>query len=82
MPMIKKLTALAGTAAAARGYIRKNPEKVNQLAAKAGAFVDKRTKGKYHDKIDGALHKVRNATSPHGKPGEHGTPGTPGTPKV
>lgn len=65
MPLLKKLTALAGTAAAARTYIRKNPDKVNKMATKAGAFVDKRTKGKYHNQIDSALHKVRNATKPH-----------------
>jgi ABC-type transporter Mla subunit MlaD len=64
MPSFKKLTALAGTAAAARSYIKRNPEKVNRMAAKAGAFVDKRTKGKYHHQIDNALHKVRNATKP------------------
>ncbi len=66
MPLLKKLTALAGTAAAARSYIRKNPDKVNKMATKAGAFVDKRTKGKYHHQIDNALHKVRSATTkPH-----------------
>jgi hypothetical protein len=64
MPMLKKLTALAGTAAAARAYVRKNPDKVNKMAAKAGAFVDKRTKGKYHGQIDSAVHKVHNATAP------------------
>lgn len=63
MPMLKKLTALAGTAAAARSYLRKNPDKVNKMATKAGAFVDKRTKGKYHHQIDNALVKVRNATN-------------------
>jgi hypothetical protein len=64
MPLLKKLTALAGTAAAARAYARKNPDKVNRMAGKAGAFVDKRTKGKYHGQIDNALHKVRTATDP------------------
>jgi MT0933-like antitoxin protein len=62
MPLLKKLTALAGTAAAARAYIRNNPDKVNKMATKAGAFVDKRTKGKYHNQIDNALHKVHNVT--------------------
>ncbi|GAB3456931.1 antitoxin [Actinophytocola sediminis] len=64
MPSFKKLTALAGTAAAARSYLRKNPDKVNKMATRAGAFVDKRTKGKYHHQIDNALLKVRNATRP------------------
>lgn len=64
MPLLRKLTALAGTAAAARTYIRRNPDKVNNMAAKAGAFVDKRTKGRYHGRIDNALLKVRDATGP------------------
>ncbi|OLF11928.1 antitoxin [Actinophytocola xanthii] len=63
MPLIKKLTALAGTAAAARSYMRKNPDKVNRMATKAASFVDKRTKGKYHHQIDNALRKVRTASN-------------------
>ncbi|MGH3760339.1 antitoxin [Actinophytocola sp.] len=63
MPLLKKLTALAGTAAAARAYVRKNPDKVNKMASKAGEFIDKRTKGKYHGRIDNAVHKVRDATN-------------------
>ncbi|HEV7652942.1 MAG TPA: antitoxin [Actinophytocola sp.] len=64
MPLLRKLTALAGTAAAARAYAKKNPEKVNRMASKAGEFIDKRTKGKYHGQIDNAVHKVHNATGP------------------
>ncbi len=64
MPMLRKLTALAGTAAAARAYVRKNPDKVNKMASKAGDFIDKRTKGKYHGQIDNAVHKVHDATGP------------------
>jgi hypothetical protein len=62
MPKLKKLTAIAGTAAAARSYVRKNPDKVNKMAVKAGHFIDKRTKGKYHDKIDIAMRKVASMT--------------------
>jgi hypothetical protein len=62
MPSLKRLTAIAGTAAAARSYVRKNPDKVNKMAAKAGHFIDKRTKGKYHDKIDTAVRKVASMT--------------------
>lgn len=68
MPLMRKLTALAGTAAAARTYVRRNPDKVNRMAAKAGQFVDKRTKGKYHGQIDNAVRKVHDMT---GKPGTH-----------
>ncbi|SDW36244.1 MT0933-like antitoxin protein [Amycolatopsis xylanica] len=64
MPSLKKLAALAGTAAAVRSYAKKNPEKVNKIAGQAAEFVDKRTKGKYHGQIGGVLQKVRNATDP------------------
>jgi hypothetical protein len=70
MPSLKRLTAIAGTAAAARSYIRKNPEKVAKMAASAGKFIDKRTKGKYHSQIDSAVRKVHSMT---------GTTGTTGT---
>jgi hypothetical protein len=60
--MFRKLAALAGTAAAARAYVKKNPDKVNNMASKAGQFIDKRTKGKYHGQIDTAVTKVHNAT--------------------
>ena len=63
MPLMRKLTALAGTAAAARTYVRRNPDKVNKMAAKAGQFIDQRTKGKYHGKIDNAVSKVHTYTS-------------------
>lgn len=62
MPLLRKLTALAGTAEVARRYAKRNPDKVTKLADQAGRFVDKRTKGKYHHKIEGALRKVRQAT--------------------
>lgn len=62
MPLLRRLTALAGAAAAARTYAKRNPEKVNNMANKAGQFIDKRTKGKYHDKIDNATRKVRTMT--------------------
>jgi hypothetical protein len=64
MRVIRKLGALAGTAAAARAYVRKNPDKVNRAATKAGEFIDKRTKGRYHGKIDNAVTKVHHATNP------------------
>ena len=64
MPKLRKLAALAGTAAAARAYVRKNPDKVKKMASKAGDFIDKRTKGKYHGKIDNAVHKVQEVAEP------------------
>jgi hypothetical protein len=74
MPLLKRLTAIAGTAAAARSYVRRNPDKVNKAAAKAAHFIDKRTKGKYHHQIDNAVRKVATMTSR--KPG-HGPTTTP-----
>ncbi|MDQ3401978.1 MAG: antitoxin [Actinomycetota bacterium] len=67
MPLLRKLTALAGAAAAARNYARKNPEKVNRMAQKAAQFVDQRTKGKYRTQIDGVVRKVRTTTDGRGK---------------
>jgi len=62
MPMIRRIAALASTAAAARAYAKRNPDKVNRMAGKAGAFLDKQTKGKYRNQIDGAMRKVRTFT--------------------
>jgi len=62
MALLRKLTALAGTAEVARRYAKKNPEKVNKLANQAARFVDKQTKGKYHHQLDGAVRKVQRAT--------------------
>jgi hypothetical protein len=76
MPLLKRLTAIAGTAAAARSYARKNPDKVNKMAVKAADFIDKRTKGKYHHQIDNAVRKVATMT---GRPSPTGYPATPPT---
>lgn len=57
-----KLAALAGAGAAARKFLRENPDKVNKFADQAGRFVDQRTKGKYHSQIGGAVRKVKDAT--------------------
>ena len=69
MPLMKKLTMLAGAAGAARAYAKKNPEKVNQAVGKAAKFVDDKTKGKYHEKIAGAVRKVNSVTGQPGQPG-------------
>jgi hypothetical protein len=62
MPLLRRLTAIAGTAAAARSYARKNPDKVNRMASKAGQFINKRTNGKYNRQVDSAVRKVRAMT--------------------
>jgi len=61
--LLRKLTVVAGAASAARTYVKNHPDKVNRWAEQAGKFLDKRTKGKYHSKIKGAVKKVRSATS-------------------
>lgn len=63
MAFMRKLTVLAGVAEAARRYARNNPDKISKLADQAGRFVDKRTKGKYHGKIDSAVRKIRTSTN-------------------
>ena len=71
MALMKKLTVLAGAAGAARAYAKKNPEKVNEAVGKAAKFVDDKTKGKYHDRIAGAVRKVNSVTGQPG-PGQAG----------
>jgi hypothetical protein len=72
VPLMKKLTMLAGAAGAARAYAKKNPEKVNQAVGKAAKFVDDKTKGKYHQQIAGAVRKVNSVTGQPGHPGPTG----------
>ena len=62
MPIFKRLAALASAGAAARAYAKRNPDKVNRMASKAGDFLDKQTKGKYRNQIDGAKRRVRSFT--------------------
>lgn len=62
--MFRKLTVVAGAAGAVSQYVKKHPDKVNRWAEKAGSFVDARTKGKYHNKIEGAIRKVHSVTTP------------------
>ena len=62
MPLFRKLTVVAGAVGAARQYARNNPEKVNRMAERAGTFIDRRTNGKYHKKINGAMRKVYQST--------------------
>lgn len=61
MPFFRRFTAVAGAVDAARRYAKNNPDKVRHYTDKAGAFVDKQTKGKYHDKIDNIVRKVTNS---------------------
>ncbi|MFV0533809.1 MAG: antitoxin [Cumulibacter sp.] len=46
----------------AQQFAEKNPDKISKVADKAGSFVNKQTKGKYADKVDGVLNKVDSFT--------------------
>jgi hypothetical protein len=61
--MLRKLTVIATAAGAARQYAKAHPDKVNKWAAQAGNFIDKRTKGKFHDRITSAVNKVQSTTT-------------------
>lgn len=59
----------------AQSYAKKNPDKVSKVADKAGSFVNKRTKGKYADKVDGALNKLDSFTGHRRHRDDRGNPG-------
>lgn len=61
----------------AQAYATRNPDKVANIAGKAGDFVNKRTKGKYAAQIDGALNKV-DAFAGKQRPRRDGEAGTRG----
>lgn len=63
MILLRRLMLLVGALEAARRYVRENPEKVNKFADRAGRFVDKRTKGRYHRQVDGAVRKIRSTAA-------------------
>jgi hypothetical protein len=76
MAMMRKLTALAGAAEAARRYAKKNPDKAGKILDQAAQFVDKQTKGKYSGQISSAARKVKDVAGvPQPRPG-YGAPGT------
>lgn len=84
MALIRKLTALAGAAEAARRYAKKNPDKAGKYLDQAAQFVDKQTKGKYSGQISTAARKVKNVAGVPQPGAGHGTttayePPTPGT---
>ncbi|GAA5123675.1 antitoxin [Haloechinothrix salitolerans] len=66
MAFMRRITALTGAVEAARRYARNNPEKVRQYTEKAGSFVDKQTKGKYHNKIDNVVRKINKSADGQG----------------
>lgn len=61
--MLRRLTVIATAAGAANRYVKAHPDKVNKWAAQAGHFIDKRTKGKYHDRVTAVLNKIQSTTT-------------------
>lgn len=57
---------MAGFLDKVKGFIRKDPSKVEQAIDKAGGFVDKKTDGKYTD----AIGKAQEAAKKAAKAGE------------
>jgi len=63
MSRLRRITVLLGAIEAGRRYVRENPDKVNRFADRVARFVDKRTKGRYHRQVDGAVRRVRSSTA-------------------
>ncbi|MEK6443312.1 antitoxin [Pseudonocardia sp. T1-2H] len=74
--MMRKLTALAGAAEAARRYAKKNPDKAGKILDQAAQFVDKQTKGKYSGQISSATRKVKDVAGVPQPGAGYGAPGT------
>ncbi|WP_152916109.1 antitoxin [Arthrobacter sp. RIT-PI-e] len=68
----------AAIAAAAMGYVKKNPDKIKNGLTKAGDFANKKTHGKYTRQITGAQTKatqaINKATGGNGRNGIDPTP--------
>lgn len=84
MALLRKLTALAGAAEAARRYARSHPDQAGKMLDKAAQFVDTQTKGKYTNQISGATRKAKDAAGIPQPGYGYGAPGTtqpvPGSP--
>ena len=52
----------------AKQFIAQHDEQIDSAAAKAGDFVDRKTKGKYSDKIGSAVGSVQRATGDRTSP--------------
>lgn len=75
---IRRVAALAGVAEMARQWVRKNPGKAEQYIDKATSTVDKRTGGKYSDKLSGAGKAAKGAVGKESARGGAGGQTVPG----
>ena len=58
---LKKLIVLAGIVEGARRFAKANPEAAAAIAVQACGLVDKFTKGKFHDQIEGVVSKLQGS---------------------
>ena len=72
MGLFSKGAKGAALAAAAMGYVKKNPDKIKNGLAKAGDFADKKTHGKYSRQITGAQTKAVQAVDKASRRGGRG----------
>ena len=56
---LKKLIVLAGIVEGARRFAKANPEAAAAIAVQVAGLVDKLTKGKFHDQIEGVVSKLQ-----------------------
>jgi hypothetical protein len=56
---LKKLIVLAGIIEGARRFAKANPEAAAAIAVQIAGFVDKLTKGKFHNQIEGVVSKLQ-----------------------
>lgn len=55
---LRKLLVLAGLVEGARRFAKANPEAAAKIAVQVAGLVDKLTKGKFHNQIDGVVRKL------------------------
>jgi hypothetical protein len=56
---LKRLIVLAGIVEGARRFAKANPEVAAAVAVQACGLVDKLTKGRFHDQIEGVVAKLQ-----------------------
>jgi len=59
MARFGKAAAMLTAAETARQWARKNPEKANTYIDRASGFVDERTRGRYHSRIESLTRNAK-----------------------
>lgn len=75
------LDKLKGAKDTAKEKVAERSDQIGSGIDKAAGFVDKKTGGKYHDKIESATGKAKDAI-PSNDDGDGGQPGAGGTPSA